>query len=67
MAFIRYDLPVNSTELAHEFRQELSVLILPGDVYGLDGYFRVGIGAPSDHLEKGLERISHYMKHKYGV
>ncbi|GAB5391331.1 MAG: aminotransferase [Alteromonas macleodii] len=67
MAFIRYDLPVNSTELAHEFRQELSVLILPGDVYGLDGYFRVGIGAPSDHLEKGLERISHYVKHKYGV
>lgn len=67
MAFIKYELPVNSTELAHDFREALSVLILPGDVYGLDGYFRVGIGAPSEHLDEGLRRISVYVKQKYDV
>lgn len=62
MAFLKYRLPINSTELAHEFRNELSVLILPGDVYGLDGYFRVGIGAPTEHLKEGLSRISQYVR-----
>jgi len=33
---------------------------LPGDVYGLDGYFRVGIGGPRRQPEQGLERISDY-------
>lgn len=65
MAFIKYELDVNSTELAHEFRQHLSVFVLPGDVYGMDGYFRVGIGAPAEHLEVGLERISNYVRNHY--
>ena len=67
MAFVKYELPVNSTELAHEFRQKLSVLVLPGDVYGLDGYFRVGIGAPSSHLDLGLDRISQYVRATYDI
>jgi aspartate/methionine/tyrosine aminotransferase len=65
MAFLKYELAINSTELAHIFRKELGVLILPGDVYGLDGYFRVGIGAPTDHLDQGLERISAYVNRHY--
>ena len=65
MAFIKYELDVNSTTLAHEFREHLSVFVLPGDVYGMDGYFRVGIGAPAAHLEEGLKRISHFVKAKY--
>ena len=60
MAFIRYNRDLNSTELAHTLRNDKGVLILPGDVYGLDGYFRVGIGAPKSHLEPGLEKIGEY-------
>ena len=60
MAFIRYNRDINSTELAHTLRNDKGVLILPGDVYGLDGYFRVGIGAPKSHLEPGLEKIGEY-------
>jgi aspartate/methionine/tyrosine aminotransferase len=60
MAFVRYNRDVNSTELAHTLRNDKGVLILPGDVYGLDGYFRVGIGAPKSHLEPGLEKIGEY-------
>lgn len=60
MAFIRYNRDINSTELAHTLRNDKGVLILPGDVYGLDGYFRVGIGAPKSHLEPGLAKIGEY-------
>jgi len=60
MAFVRYNRDINSTELAHTLRNDKGVLVLPGDVYGLDGYFRVGIGAPKSHLEPGLEKIGEY-------
>ena len=62
MAFVRYMRDINSTKLAHAIREEKGVLILPGDVYGLDGYFRIGIGAPIEHLEPGLARISDYLQ-----
>ena len=62
MAFIRYHRDVSSTELAHALCNELGVLVLPGDVYGLDGHFRVGIGAPRSHLEPGLQKIGEYFR-----
>ncbi len=60
MAFVRYNRDINSTKLAHALRTDCGVFVLPGDVYGLDGYFRVGIGAPKSHLEPGLEKIGEY-------
>ena len=62
MAFVRYHRDTNSTELVHRLREDKGVFLLPGDVYGLDGYFRIGIGAPRDHLEPGLERIGEYFR-----
>lgn len=62
MAFVRYHRDTNSTELVHRLREDKGVFLLPGDVYGLDGYFRVGIGAPRDHLEPGLARIGEYFR-----
>ena len=62
MAFVRYDATMNSTELAHQLRKDKDVFVLPGDVYGLDGYFRVGIGAPAATLESGLQRIGEYLE-----
>ena len=67
MAFLKYALDINSTQLAHVFREQLNVLVLPGDVYGLDGYFRVGIGAPTAHLKEGLARISQYVSDNYDI
>jgi aspartate/methionine/tyrosine aminotransferase len=65
MAFIRYHLNVNSTALVHDFRQALGVFLLPGDVYGMDGYFRVGIGAPTAKLEAGLNSVAAYVRQTY--
>lgn len=65
MAFLRYQLSVNSSELARYLRDEKSLLVLPGDVYGMDHYIRIGIGERASHfaeglalLEEGLEELS---------
>ena len=62
MAFLKYRLQMNSTALVHRLREERSVLAAPGDVYGMDGYIRVGIGGPSDHLAAGLEQLRQFMR-----
>ncbi len=58
MAFVGYQMDINSTELAHKLRTEQSVLIVPGDCYGMDKYLRFGIGSPSDYLSQGLNLVS---------
>lgn len=55
--FARYDLPINSTALATRLRDEESVLIVPGDQFGRDGYLRIGIGEHVDYVLDGLARL----------
>jgi len=38
-------------------REEQSVLIVPGDHFGMDGFLRVGFGNQPEDLRAGLERI----------
>ena len=57
IAMIRYEHPIESYQLALRLRDEKSTLIVPGQQFLLDGYFRLGFGPPRDYLEKGLERI----------
>ena len=57
IAFARYDLELNSTELVERLRDELSVLIVPGDHFGIDHCLRISFGLPHDYLKGGLERI----------
>jgi aspartate/methionine/tyrosine aminotransferase len=62
MAFLRYAMPINSTKLVHRLREERGIMLLPGDVYGLDQHIRIGIGAPAEHLEVGLKRLSDFIR-----
>jgi aspartate/methionine/tyrosine aminotransferase len=57
IAFLRYQLDINSTELTDRLRRERSVLIVPGDHFGLDHYLRIGYGSKIEYLQAGLERI----------
>ncbi|MBX2877826.1 MAG: aminotransferase class I/II-fold pyridoxal phosphate-dependent enzyme [Saprospiraceae bacterium] len=58
MSFVRYHAPgVNSTELSDWLRLNKSVFIVPGDCYGMDGYFRLGIGERKSFLLEGLELL----------
>jgi len=57
IAFVRYHLDVNSTELVNRLIHEKSVLIVPGDHFGLDHHLRISFGLPPDYLRAGLDRI----------
>ncbi len=57
IAYIRYHLDINSTELVERLMKEKSVLIAPGDHFGMDHYLRVSYGLEPDFLREGLNRI----------
>ncbi|HEY3119389.1 MAG TPA: aminotransferase class I/II-fold pyridoxal phosphate-dependent enzyme [Vicinamibacteria bacterium] len=57
IAWVRYRWKENSTALVERLRDEQSVLIVPGDHFGMDGYLRIGFGNRPEDLGAGLERI----------
>ena len=57
IAFVRYHLDVNSTELVERLIHEKSVFIVPGDHFGLDHFLRISFGLPHDYLKPALDRI----------
>ncbi|RME80113.1 MAG: aminotransferase class I/II-fold pyridoxal phosphate-dependent enzyme [Caldilineae bacterium] len=57
IAFVRYHLDINSSELADRLRTEKSVLIVPGDHFGMDHFVRISYGLPRDYLLPALDRI----------
>jgi len=57
IAFVRYHLDINSSELTERLVKEKSVLVVPGDHFGLDKFLRVSFGLPQDYLTSGLDRI----------
>ena len=58
IVYARYHHPINSTELVTRLRQEKSVLIVPGDHFGMDGYLRLGFGDEPAYLSAGLNRVA---------
>jgi hypothetical protein len=54
IAYVKYRLPVGSTELADRVREERSVLLVPGDMFGLRKGIRFGFGYDIEHTMKGL-------------
>jgi len=57
ICFLRYGLPINSSDLAWRLLKEKSTLIVPGDHFGMDGYIRIGMGHAGPYLSEGLGRI----------
>jgi len=58
IAFIRYKLDINSTEFTDRLIKEKSVLIVPGDHFGMDNFVRISFGLPQDYLTSALDRIN---------
>ncbi len=54
IAFPKYHLDVPSVELIEKVRDEKSVLIMPGDWFGVEKHVRIGYGTPAGFLQKGL-------------
>jgi hypothetical protein len=57
IAYVRYNLSVNSTALIERLLKEKSVLVVPGDHFGMDRYLRIGYGPAPDYLQQGLELV----------
>ena len=57
IAYARYHLPISSTALAERIRQEQSVLLVPGDMFGLKKGLRFGFGYDVEHMLKGLALV----------
>ena len=57
VALLRYNAPINSTELCERLINEASTYVVPGDHFGLDKHLRISFGLPSDYLNEGLTRI----------
>lgn len=60
-AFVRYHLPVNSTDLVSRLIQE-STFVLPGDLFGMDHFIRISFGMPEGILNEGLNRLNKVMR-----
>ena len=67
MFFVKYNLNINSTELARWLREEQSVFIVAGDCYGLDNYIRIGIGTKKEYILEGLDRVKDALSVRFGV
>ncbi len=57
IVYTRYAHPINSTALVTRLREEESVLVVPGDQFGMDGFLRLGVGEGTDYVMAGLERL----------
>jgi aspartate/methionine/tyrosine aminotransferase len=62
ICFARYNFKMNSTRFVEKLIREKSVLIVPGDQMGLDGYLRFGYGNEEPYLRAGLARIAGALK-----
>jgi hypothetical protein len=57
IVYVRYHHAINSTVLVNQLREKKSVLIVPGDHFGMDGYLRIGYGDETAYLREGLTRL----------
>jgi hypothetical protein len=62
ICYVKYNLKINSWKLAERLRTEKSVMIVPGDHFGMDGYMRIGTGPPKDYLLAGLNRVDELLR-----
>jgi hypothetical protein len=53
-AYLEYDLPINSAALIDQLRMESSVLLIPGEHFGLEKGIRTGFGYDIQKTLKGL-------------
>ena len=62
VAYFEYDLPISSIDLFTKIREECSVLVAPGDQFGLEKGIRVGFGYDIQKTMKGLALMEELIK-----
>jgi aspartate/methionine/tyrosine aminotransferase len=64
--YAAYDLPIGSRALVELIRQEVSVLLVPGKMFGLGRGLRFGFGYDIEHTMKGLARVDEVLAQLQG-
>ncbi|MCX6545420.1 MAG: aminotransferase class I/II-fold pyridoxal phosphate-dependent enzyme [Acidobacteria bacterium] len=62
IVYVKYCDTINSVDLVDRLREEKSVLIVPGDHFGMDGYLRIGFGSEVRYLRDGLDRLADLLR-----
>jgi hypothetical protein len=57
ISFAQVDLPVATVDLVDRIRMERSVLLVPGEMFGIEGGIRFGFGFDIDETLKGLALV----------
>ncbi len=59
-AFVRTPIRDNVEFFIHQLREAKSVLVVPGNHFGMDGYIRLSTGLEAKYLQAGLDRIAEF-------
>jgi aspartate/methionine/tyrosine aminotransferase len=62
IAYVRYKLPISSPALMNRVMKEQSVLIMPGEFFGMGKYLRLGYGYDLDYTLRGLAHVDEVLK-----
>jgi DNA-binding transcriptional MocR family regulator len=57
ICFVRYRHPVSALDLVERIRNELSILLVPGEHFALPRHLRFGFGNELDELEIALREL----------
>lgn len=58
IAFPQYRIDINATELCTYIRENKSVLLQPGDQFGMDHHIRFGLGEDEEYYKTGLALVT---------
>lgn len=61
-ALVEYRADINASELAYRLRTEKSLMVLAGDICGIDGHLRLGFGKDEAYLVEGLNRLAEMLR-----
>lgn len=61
IAYIKYNLDLDSLELVNRLKDTRSVLIVPGAHFRMKNYLRIGFGSNVDYMRAGLELIDDFL------
>ena len=61
IAFVGYQLDVDSESLVKQLIDKKSVLVMPGDYFHVPHHLRISFGLPRDYLQTALQRIHETM------
>ena len=67
IALVRQRLPLTSTALAERLLREHSVLVVPGEQFGMEGFLRLGFGYDRGQLEQRPGARGRLLRHPVGL